>query len=1199
MKNKDISLAGISEPQTFKASHLSDATWVWDPGVETRPTALQSRPPGGLGFFRARNLSYSIVHLDPSFIWARVQLSEDLPIFVCECHFPHSSDTKGHRLIWSRLSTLTNDYKKLGYVIILGDFNAHTDSSHMDTAGRILVSESEKLDLDILNHSDICKGSSTWSCISKDGTIKTTAIDYVLASKQITPYITSMEICEDNMGSDHNPILITIQGLDIKQAPASPLKEVWRLDKIPVENSQPYQSFLRAYQGAFDEWIDATRGQIEALRAIETDNTRIAELVEWSFQKCLDEVSLSQIGKKTVGPPSAPNLTKALRILNEQRLLCEYALKKTISCPKSSEEDRSKAVSLYRKAKSNFMKAMATRRQIAELKTFTQIEENQSNSKKFWAAVKKISGGLRNNSCPIPMVQMPTDSSCETDPVTVLKIWRQFGKDSANPGKSDEGRFDEDFKRNTEKKLDTYRALRIFQSHLDAPITRKEIFRAIRKMKVGKAPGIDGILTSILKPAAAAVGSSKLKDYNPVIDALELMFNFIFEKEVWPQRWAEGIIFPLYKNTGSRLDPGNYRPITLLSTVGKVFGSIIENRLSCWSEENRTIADEQGGFRRNRGTIDLIFLLREIITNRRENGRPTLVTFIDARKAYDTVWREGNYVRLHDLGVRGKLWRQLQEMNSNPKSKFRLPFGETEWFHVSRGVAQGAVESPWLYSCFINGLAEDLKTSNMGLRIAGIHTPLLMYADDIVLLASSVQELREMNTIVSNYAHRNRYTLNGDKSAVMVFNASDSLLAEVNAEQWTLSGEPVKVKQSYKYLGTETLTNLNWDHHLKQVIAKASSTSEELSWLCRREKGLRPRSAAALWKAIVRPTLEYAAELWAGDISTSRASQAESVQINFARSILGISNCQSTSHDILRAELGMEKLTCRWEKLRLGYWRRLQVTDPNRTLFTVSTMRRWQHEHGMSNDDSAWMKTTKNLLKAHNLGHFWTNPKLCWQEDTSKADWKKITYEAAERHEDSSRHSRLARLNSVTSNRYLRIKYWGQTESSFACFVGEIGRRGNLVFEHYLDDRTEKIGSLLKLTCRLGCLPILKRVAREQGLPPYSAICKLCDDGNIEDLTHFILFCKGYHKHRTSLFSALGQFLRIESLDYVSTMDLLLGASTGSAFADDRIDFLFKRFLKKSWRTRKWLTIATNSLFNRSDTAWALKSHGDDQQITL
>ena len=133
-----------------------------------------------------------------------------------------------------------------------------------------------------------------------------------------------------------------------------------------------------------------------------------------------------------------------------------------------------------------------------------------------------------------------------------------------------------------------------------------------------------------------------------------------------------GIIFPLYKQD-SRLQPGNYRPIALLSVVGKLFGSIIESRLSEWAERNFALADEQGGFRRCRGTPDLIFLLREIIMMRQMRGQPTLTTFIDARKAYDTVWREGNYVRLHEMGVRGKLWRQLQAMSSDPRAKSAFP----------------------------------------------------------------------------------------------------------------------------------------------------------------------------------------------------------------------------------------------------------------------------------------------------------------------------------------------------------------------------------------------------------------------------------------------------------------------------------------------------------------------------------------------
>ena len=129
-----------------------------------------------------------------------------------------------------------------------------------------------------------------------------------------------------------------------------------------------------------------------------------------------------------------------------------------------------------------------------------------------------------------------------------------------------------------------------------------------------------------------------------------------------------------------------------------------------------------------------------------------VVTYIDARKAYDTVWREGNYVNVHNMGVRGKMWRQLQAMSLDPKSKIRLSVGDTDWVRVTRGVAQGAVESPWLYSCFVNGLADALKRRGLGVCIEGVLTPLLMYADDVVLLASTISELHAMNR-VANAGH--------------------------------------------------------------------------------------------------------------------------------------------------------------------------------------------------------------------------------------------------------------------------------------------------------------------------------------------------------------------------------------------------------------------------------------------------------------
>ena len=116
---------------------------------------------------------------------------------------------------------------------------------------------------------------------------------------------------------------------------------------------------------------------------------------------------------------------------------------------------------------------------------------------------------------------------------------------------------------------------KVTQPELDQPIDKEEVFEAIRRLKNGKAPGCDDMLTDIIKAAADAVNKGTMEEDNTFVEALTLLFNYVFDKEEWPERWGHGIVFPLFKD-GSRLDPSDYRPITLLSAIGKLFGSIVE-----------------------------------------------------------------------------------------------------------------------------------------------------------------------------------------------------------------------------------------------------------------------------------------------------------------------------------------------------------------------------------------------------------------------------------------------------------------------------------------------------------------------------------------------------------------------------------------------------------------------------------------------
>ena len=1001
----------------------------------------------------------------------------------------------------------------------------------------------------------------------------------------------------ETLGSDHRFVTLTISGMRAAVEEASILREVWKTEDLPVSADET-SVFVNAFERTMADWTQRTKSSMKAMEAVGIEAKRIGDIVEWSFQAALDGQTDKLLGTKMVGPKVTPLLDSAMRVLDGQRKACELILRKTMSNGSSSAEERKSAVKLYRDAKASLFKATARRKEMCEQETFRQIEEKQSDSKLLWARSKRLTRRLKAGVSPPPMA-MGADGKVESDPIEVLKIWRRFSAEMASMTPEEEGIYDEEHKSEVEQRLEKLRADNrdVFQPELDGLITADEVWWAIRKMKMGKAPGVDGVLSSIVRHAADAVGKSKMdQGGSSFVDAMVLMFNYVFDTEEWPERWGSGIIFPLYKQD-SRLEPGNFRPITLLSIVGKLFGLIVEKRLSDWSESNGIISDEQGGFRRKRGTPDQIFIMRELISSRKERNLPTLVTYIDARKAYDTVWREGNYVRLFDIGVQGKMWRQIQAMGKNMKHKVRLDIGETEWHEVRRGVAQGAVESPWLYSCFIDGLVEELKSRGLGIMFCGRRIPLLMYADDIVMFASSVSELQQMNDVASEYARKNRFRHNGKKSAVMTFNASPQLKKRVNQTRWALSGEKVGVEETYKYLGVDLVNNTaDWKPHVSRLIRTARKRSNDLLWMCRRDKGIRPRTAATLWKAMVRPVLEYASELWAGDATQELAKQAESMQTDFARAILGLQGQWAISNAFVRAEMGLEKLSSRWEKLRLGYWRRLNTAEGTRALAAVARTRMWQVKWGGAGVGArSWMRGTRDLLQTRGLTDHWTVPSEC--AAMTKAEWKKVVYNAVEGSHEAAREQECETM--VSMERYIHVKDWSRTSKDRAEYSGEIGRLGALVVERYLDDVKDRFGSRLKLMCRAGCLPTIARVAWELGINNSSTGCVLCDTGREEDIPHIMLHCPAHQMHRTRMMDTVSvaykrgnEGAQFGALSGEQQIRVLLGAPAGCKLTEVGIDCAVKRFLRKAWKVRRPISLAINEEFDREDVVWTKREQG-------
>ena len=154
-------------------------------------------------------------------------------------------------------------------------------------------------------------------------------------------------------------------------------------------------------------------------------------------------------------------------------------------------------------------------------------------------------------------------------------------------------------------------------------------------------------------------------------------------------------IITLYKNKGERSDCNNYRGISLLSIVGKVYARVILSRLQKLAE--RVYPESQCGFRAGRSTADMIFSIRQLQEKCREQQMPLFVAFIDLTKAFDLVSREGLFQILPKKGCPPKLHSLIQSFHNNMKGTVQFNGSSSEPFGIHSGVKQGCVLAPTLF----------------------------------------------------------------------------------------------------------------------------------------------------------------------------------------------------------------------------------------------------------------------------------------------------------------------------------------------------------------------------------------------------------------------------------------------------------------------------------------------------------------------
>jgi len=463
-------------------------------------------------------------------------------------------------------------------------------------------------------------------------------------------------------------------------------------------------------------------------------------------------------------------------------------------------------------------------------------------------------------------------------------------------------------------------------SELDTKPSLDELAKAIDRLLSGKAPGKDSIPAEVIK-----CGKSTL------LEPLHKLLCQCWDEGEFPQDMRDANIITLYKNKGDRSDCNNYRGISLLSIVGKLFARIALTRLQKFADQ--VYPESQCGFRSKRSTIDMVFSLRQLQEKCREQHKPLHIAFIDLTKAFDLVSRDGLFKILPLIGCPLKLLSIVRSFHDGMLSTVQYDGNTSTEFEVKSGVKQGCVLAPTLFGIFfamlfrhafkgategvylhsrsdgklfnLNRLKSKSKTREVLIRD-------MLFSDDAALATHSEEQLQSL---------MNRFSTACDLFSLMISLKKTQVMCQGTAipSSIHIQDHQLEVVNQFTYLGSTATNNLSLDVELDRRIGKAASTLSKLSKKVWENNQLTSNTKIAVYKACVVSTLLYGSESWTTYTSQERKLQV--LHLRCLRRILGISwQDKVTNNDVLsRAGIPSMYTLLRQRRLRwLGHVRRME-----------------------------------------------------------------------------------------------------------------------------------------------------------------------------------------------------------------------------------------------------------------------------------
>ena len=636
--------------------------------------------------------------------------------------------------------------------------------------------------------------------------------------------------------------------------------------KIPVEKA--YTRHIWLYKDADFIGFRRSLELLDWSECFDTDDVNIA-CDKWS-EKFLN-VAKSYIPNKDVliRPKDSPWYTNTLRKFKRKVHRLFNIVKKN---PSQHNWDR------YINVRNEYRSALNEAHHKYESDIAKSLTESR-NTKQWWSVVKSMLGKGADDSYP----PLNDNGSYVNDSSEKAGLFNSFFL--------------------SHSKLDTSNAqLPIFTTKTDKKltnitVTEQEVYDQIKSLETKKATGHDGISSRMIKEAGISI-----------VKPLTKLLNMSLENGKFPDDWKKAHVIPIHKK-GDKDNVNNYRPISILPIVSKIFERIVFKHVYNYLHENNLISRHQSGFQPNESTINQLAYMYHEFSNALDKKKDVRIVFCDVSKAFDKVWHSGIIFKLKQLGINDVLLDWFTDYLHERKQRVIIKGQKSDWGIIEAGVPQGSVLGPLLFIVYINDLAEVV---NCNIKMFADDTCLYVTIDNKEQIQTATNSLNLNLNNVSNWANQWLVTFNASKTKTMLLTNKN-----VNHPDLIFDGTVLENVTTHKHLGLNFSANLKWSLHIDKML---ESASRMLDVSMKLQYKLDRKSLETIYLSFIRPKLEYGSIIW-DDCTERDKERLENIQLRAARLVTGAK--KGTSHELLYNELNWDKLGDRRQNVKILFMHKI------------------------------------------------------------------------------------------------------------------------------------------------------------------------------------------------------------------------------------------------------------------------------------